>query len=82
MSDEYNVDGVGLLLLEALHEVTDKLEKEKMADDLALIPSILLTIAVIELCKQFPPDSVMEMLETMKLKVELGDFAPEKYVLS
>jgi hypothetical protein len=35
-----------------------------------------------ELCKQFPPDTVMEMLEKMKLKVELGDFNPQKDILS
>lgn len=72
-----SVDRVGSLVLEALDVVVQELYRTNDADGEKILPSVLLTLAVMGLCRQEPPDKVIELLSAMCLKVERGDFNQE-----
>jgi hypothetical protein len=69
-----SVDRVGTLVLEALDCVVRELYRNNDADGEKLLPSVLLTLAVMGLCQQEPREKVVELLSAMCLKVERGDF--------
>jgi hypothetical protein len=54
-----------------------ELERTNDRDGEKILPSVLLTLAVMSLCRQEPPDKVIELLSAMCLKVERGDFAKD-----
>jgi hypothetical protein len=72
-----SVDRVGSLVLEALDVVVRELYRTNDSDGEKILPSVLLTLAVMGLCRQEPPDKVIELLSAMCLKVERGDFNQE-----
>jgi hypothetical protein len=69
-----SVDRVGSLVLEALDVVVRELYRTNDSDGEKILPSVLLTLAVMGLCKQEPTGKVIELLSAMCLKVERGDF--------
>ncbi|MDR1545609.1 MAG: hypothetical protein LBU12_02605 [Deltaproteobacteria bacterium] len=68
------VDRVGALVLQAFDFVRQELAKQEDFDGEEMVDMIFLTIAVMGLCRQDPPDRVMDVLSAMRLKVERGDF--------
>lgn len=69
-----SVDRVGSLVLEALDVVVRELYRTNDSDGERILPSVLLTLAVMGLCRQEPTEKVIELLSAMCLKVERGDF--------
>ena len=69
-----SVDRVGSLVLEALDVVVRELYRTNDQDGEKILPSVLLTLAVMGWCRQEPTEKVMELLSAMCLKVERGDF--------
>ncbi|MDR2442347.1 MAG: hypothetical protein LBE31_02355 [Deltaproteobacteria bacterium] len=69
-----SVDRVGSLVLEAMDLVVRELNRTNDSDGEKLLPSVLLTLAVMGLCRQEPIGKVIELLSAMCLKVERGDF--------
>jgi hypothetical protein len=62
-------------LLYALDHIEEELRRAGDTNGIKLYPSVLLSISVIRLCHDLPPDVVMEMLAGISLKVERGDFS-------
>ncbi|MDR1111142.1 MAG: hypothetical protein LBP92_10740 [Deltaproteobacteria bacterium] len=69
------VELVGTRLVEAIDSVARDLLTQGLDNgEEELIPVILLPLAVMALCRRADPETVMELLESMRLKVERGDF--------
>jgi hypothetical protein len=75
-----SVDRVGSLVLEALDLVVRELYRTNDSDGEKILPSVLLTLSVMGLCRQEPTEKVMELLSAMCLKVERGDFNPDSEI--
>jgi hypothetical protein len=72
-----SVDRVGSMVLEALDVVVRELYRTNDSDGERILPSVLLTLAVMGLCRQEPSEKVVELLSAMCLKVERGDFGQD-----
>jgi hypothetical protein len=76
----YNlVDKVSRDIVRNIAEIEQELERTGDRDSEAvrrLLPSVLLSIAILRLCNENPPDEVINILKTVTLKVEMGDYHP------
>ncbi|MDR1084243.1 MAG: hypothetical protein LBP22_05135 [Deltaproteobacteria bacterium] len=62
-------------LLYSLDRIEEELRRSGDTNGIKLYPSVLLSISVIRLCHDLPPEVVLEMLAGISMKVERGDFS-------
>ncbi|MDR2612142.1 MAG: hypothetical protein LBG06_04665 [Deltaproteobacteria bacterium] len=73
------IDKVSRKILLSVEEIDSELasmvelEAEKIRE---IVPTVMLSIAVMRLCQNNPPDEVLRIIKILAEKVEIGDFHP------
>ncbi|MDR3154040.1 MAG: hypothetical protein LBW85_07180 [Deltaproteobacteria bacterium] len=73
------VDKVSRGVIRSVEEIDRELAEmdETEAESVRkILPAIVLSIAVLRLCQDNPPDEVLNILKAVSLKVETGDYHP------
>ncbi len=61
--------------MEMTMQLVEELDAEGDEEALATLPTVMLTTGLLALCRTTPADVVIGVLETLKVKVECGDFS-------
>ncbi|MDR1041487.1 MAG: hypothetical protein LBR80_15265 [Deltaproteobacteria bacterium] len=73
------VDQVSRRIISSVEEIDrdlSELEGSEASSVRGLLPAVLLSISVLRLCQENPPDEVLNILRAVSLKVETGDYHP------
>ncbi|MDR1037483.1 MAG: hypothetical protein LBT40_13260 [Deltaproteobacteria bacterium] len=73
------VDKVSRGIIRSVEEIDQELSEMPDAEAESvrkILPAIVLSIAVLRLCQENPPDEVLSILKAVSTKVETGDYHP------